>query len=135
MSTSTESKNTNTPTIIKFSTNWNNKLSCDYFTTIRLASPKYQVDKIYIIELKGKALKWVRMIEGRIITMAQMNEWVTRLDTGYDCKKFYDLFNRMYPNTDWTTQRLVLCLFETIPTPQAKVNSNDSTQQPKQTKP
>lgn len=134
MSTTTETKNISNPTIIKFSTNWNNKLSCDYFTTIRLASPKYQVDKIYIIELKGKALKHVRMIEGRIITMAQMNEWVTRLDTGYDCKKFYDLFNRMYPNTDWTTQRLVLCLFETIPTPSAKDNNNTSNQQQQQPK-
>ena len=135
MNTSTEAKNINSPTIIKFSTNWNNKLSCDYFTTIRLASPKYQVGKTYIIELRGKALKYVKMIEGRIITMPQMNEWVTRLDTGYDCKKFYDLFNRMYPNTDWTTQRLVLCLFETIPTPKSEEKKNNSTQQSQQPKP
>lgn len=40
-----------TTSTIKFSKNWNNKLACPFYTTIRRDSEKYKVGTIYRVEI------------------------------------------------------------------------------------
>ena len=94
---------------LKFGHNWNNKLNCDCFTTLRLHNPKrYFVGAVKNIKLnevfKGKAtiLCVVRF------RLDQISEHVARLDTGYsaeDCKK---MIRTMYKDKpiNWNTQLL-----------------------------
>lgn len=37
---------------LKFSQNWNNKLACRYYTTIRLNNTKYEAGKIYEVVIE-----------------------------------------------------------------------------------
>jgi len=47
---------------VKFSTNWNNKLDCRCFTTIRLKNPsKHKLNEVYAILLKNSVHKKARL--------------------------------------------------------------------------
>jgi len=101
---------------LKFSTNWNNKLNCDYFTTIRLYSEKFIVGDTYDIVLKSKHLKFAECRGFKVFYIEQINEYIAGLDTGYDVAETKKLIKSMYKNLnlDWTTQRLVFLLFKTV---------------------
>ncbi|RYC70014.1 ASCH domain-containing protein [Spirosoma sordidisoli] len=103
-------------TAINFQTNWNGKLDCRCFTTFRLAGGKYQVGKIYDIQLNGKSIKKARCLDKRVLRLDQVNEWIARIDTGYSLEEFRNLVQTMYKNIvrDFTTQEFVLVLLETI---------------------
>lgn len=72
--------------ILKFQKNWNNKCSCDFFTTIRLKGPKYQVGKELEMKIqKGGVFQShgiVRVAALRPIQLHQLNEYISRLDAG-----------------------------------------------------
>lgn len=99
-----------------FSTNWNNKLSCEYFTTLRLYSKKFIVGNIYDIELQKKHLKFAECKAIKTLNIEQINDYIAGLDTGYDAEETKKLIKTMYKNLnlDWTTQRLVFVLFKTV---------------------
>lgn len=90
--------------LLKFTENWNNKLDCDVFTTIRLHNPiKYRIGKQFKLVCeknkkttidKGEAV----IIQMRTITLAQINEWVAAIDTGYSAKECQDIIRMMYKN-------------------------------------
>lgn len=90
-----------TPKNIKFSTNWNNKLDCKCFTTIRLNNDKkYRVGEIYDIYLNEKYLGKAELIEKRKIHLQKINNFIAYLDTGYSAAKCKDMLKRMYKNTN-----------------------------------
>jgi hypothetical protein len=86
--------------IIKFSFNWNYKLDCGAFTTIRLHNPsKYVVGKLYGIELKGSLQKHpARILDIRTLYLKDMNEWMTQLDMGYGLDQGRETIRTMYKN-------------------------------------
>ncbi len=97
---------------INFSENWNNKLNCTAFTTIRKAREKYyQLNHSYQINLNRKRIGKARLIKIRIITLHTVNEYVSRLDTGLSTDEFRKLMIELYPDTDWDNQLLYLLLF------------------------
>ena len=99
---------------LKFSYNWNNKLQCDVFTTIRLATGKYKLNETYEVDLKGVHLCNATVIDVQVITIDQLKPWIAYLDTGYNLKETKEILYKMYPNADWHTQLIAVILCKRI---------------------
>lgn len=98
---------------IKFSYNWNNKLHCTYFTTIRLRNDrKYQKGKDYRITIKGEKIGEATIQDIRHFKINQINNYITGLDMGYDCKTGVEIIKKMYANASWETQEISLILLK-----------------------
>lgn len=83
---------------IKFSNNWNGKLSNKAFTTFRPHNPEhYSVGKEYRIELRGKYLGNAVLRSMRMICPDQLNDFVSYLDTGYSAREMVGILLKMYP--------------------------------------
>lgn len=86
---------------LKFSYNWNNKLNCKYFTTIRRFQEKYQAGKIFHVILKTRE-RWVTdfgravAVDVRMVRGSDLNEYICGLDTGYSVEETKNIFKRMY---------------------------------------
>lgn len=107
------------PGIITFVHNWNNKLDCDAFTTIRLRNDsKFRIGFKYFIDLKennhntNKGL--TRCADLRHFKIRDLNSFVTYLETGLNLKEGSELIARFYKNynppINWETQDLSLIL-------------------------
>lgn len=82
---------------LKFSTNWNNKLNCKCFTTFRLYNPKiHYIGAKFDVVLKNEVIKRVEVIECRRMHLADVNEWVARIDTGYSKDEFKEIVQKIY---------------------------------------
>jgi hypothetical protein len=100
---------------IKFSYNWNNKLNCFVFTTIRLENhSKYKIDETYTIFLKDKEIKTATIIDIKTIYLHQINTYIALLDTGYPVDETKAIFKMMYPKIDFTKQKLSLILLKEV---------------------
>lgn len=109
---------------IKFSKNWNNKLNCDYFTTIRLqtrSKKEYYWDRvgqefsIFVLDKEiGKGI--LKSLECTILREIG-NNCLTYLDAGLDRGEFYKLMETFYKNKPEWEQDLtpmLLLLFKRI---------------------
>ena len=96
---------------IKFSTNWNNKLDCNYFTTLRL-SDRFKVGGKYPVLLKKKQIGTGEIMAKKYLKLNQINDYIAGLDTGYNAQNCKEILKTMYKNKliDWKTQTLVLYL-------------------------
>lgn len=82
---------------LTFSHNWNNKLFCKCFTTLRLWNEKkYQVGNTYAVYLKDEYLGEAEMISIRKTKRAKLNQFVCGLDTGYSVAETQQILGRMY---------------------------------------
>ena len=103
--------------IIKFSYNWNNKLSGQAFTTIRLKDDsRFIPGQTYEIFLKhGKEERFFcyAMIEAiKNLRLSEITTFMARLDTGYSREECIRIIQTMYKNVvkDWNTQQLMFIL-------------------------
>lgn len=64
---------------INFSYNWNNKLNCNYFTTLRL-SDAHSVGSKYAICLKGKQIGTGEIMAKKYLKLNQINDFIGYLD-------------------------------------------------------
>ena len=103
---------------ISFTCNWNNKLACDAFTTIRLFQPrKYVVGQSYNILLKGRHLADAVIVDIRRFLLDDLSNFVAYLDTGYSKENCTGIIRKMYPTVDFNTTNLSLILLhKTKPT-------------------
>lgn len=100
---------------IAFSFNWNNKLSCRAFTTIRLHNPaKYQVGQVYDILLTGKKFMEGKIIEIKDFYLTDLNEFMAYVDTGYCKQECEIIIRKMYKNLDLTKKKLSFILIERV---------------------
>lgn len=84
---------------INFSRNWNNKLLCDFFTTIRLYNPNfYKKGNSFDITLNDAPMGIAEIVEVKMIKLSQLNEWVAALDTGESLEYTRNLLFTMYKN-------------------------------------
>lgn len=96
---------------IDFSYNWNNKLLCKAFTTIRLHNPmRYTVGDVFGIYLNNRFMGEAVLKSKRTIRHDKLNEFVSYLDTGYNLEKMAGIFTNMYKNIDLSTAYFDLCL-------------------------
>lgn len=103
--------------IIKFSYNWNNKLACNAFTTLRLRNDaKYIVDRVGDAYLKDEHIASVRIVAIKHFTIDKINELVARVDTGYSREETVSIIKRMYKNynLNWDIQQLSLIMLSKI---------------------
>lgn len=86
--------------ILTFSTNWNNKLDCDVFSTIRLGAAKYFKGNKFKIVLKNGTPFFATVLEVYWFKLNQLTDARAYLDTGYDKEKTIDIIRTMYKNTE-----------------------------------
>lgn len=84
---------------ITFSSNWNRKLNCEYFTTIRLHNQaKYRKGRRYRIMERKREVGLAVAIDVKHIRMDQLTEWHSRLDAGMCLDDFRGMLFKMYKN-------------------------------------
>lgn len=87
---------------IRFSYNWNGKLDCKAFTTIRLLNDeKHQVGEVYNIYLeeKNKPVVFLGTAEikhKRRESKSGLDAFTSYLDTGYSAAETRKILDRMY---------------------------------------
>jgi hypothetical protein len=97
--------------VIKFSFNWNNKLTNKAFTTIRIHNPaKYKINTEYAIELKGEAKGTAILKDITILKGCNLNEFICYLDTGYSKAETTKILKRMYKGIDVDSTLFDFCL-------------------------
>lgn len=100
-------------TDIPFSFNWNNKLQCNAFTTIRPQASKYKVGEKYNILLKGKLLGIAEIKEIKLVKFDQFNNFIAYIDTGYSLEEMKDILRKMYrENAETITYQFILLHYE-----------------------
>ncbi len=115
---------------INFNYNWNNKLTGQGFTTLRLRDEsRFHPGEVYSIMLKGAHLFDAEIIDVRHYFLHQINEYVARLDTGYSAAVCRDMIKRMYPKVDWEKRQLSLVLFSKL---KSKPAAADKKEQPEE---
>lgn len=99
---------------LEFEQNWNNKLNCNSFTTIRLHDPrKYCIDAVMSVYLKGIWKGDAKVIDVKTISLDQMNNYISLLDLGLCPDKAKETIRSLYkkqPYVNWQTQQLDLVL-------------------------
>jgi len=89
--------NTPTPYRLKFSMNWNNKLNCAAFTTLRRhVDGRFVPGTDVLVVYKDKIIGTARVMDVRIIGFAQIGRYTAFLDTGYDLPETLNLVRLMY---------------------------------------
>jgi hypothetical protein len=96
---------------LEFSYNWNNKLNCKAFTTLRLYNPdKHRTGTPLEIFLKGADLGTGSIQGVKPMMLNDINEYIARIDTGYNREECINIIKRMYPKVDFSKQQMVLLL-------------------------
>lgn len=95
MNTSSTSENSPILETIKFSNNWNQKLWCHYFTTIRITG-KYEVGQQVNIELNEKHLYTAKIIDKKEFLLEKMNDWMALMDMALPAEKGVQMLKTMY---------------------------------------
>lgn len=83
---------------IAFSKNWNNKLNCNYFTTIRPKTDKYKINEVYQVVDNSKSVenfkaKCVILIHAKLEDIPALTIY---LDCGFDKAGFHSLMKSFY---------------------------------------
>lgn len=110
---------------LKFTYNWNHKLDCDCFTTLRLhnAARDHVGTRVQIL-LKDED-KGTGTIKGvRRFFLHEINEFVARLDTGYSADECRQLIRTMYPKVDFTVTQITLLLIVKDKPPKHETNKD-----------
>lgn len=96
---------------VKFSYNWNKKLDCHAFTTIRLYnSAKHYKGQSVRILLKDEVLGEGMIHEMVVFYLNALNPFMSFIDTGYSLEEARSIILKMYPKVDFTQTRLVMML-------------------------
>lgn len=101
---------------LEFTQNWNGKLNCGSFTTMRLHDPiKYSVGAVKQVYLKGIWKGSARIIDVKRLHLSDINLFTAKLDTGLppeDCRRLIRTLHKNRPGINWDTQLIDLCLLE-----------------------
>ena len=98
--------------VLNFSENWNHKLDCTAFTTIRIESAKYQIGQFKAIKLKGKLYKshlyQIKAIKR--FKLSSINDYMAYVDTGYNAQTCRNIIEKMYNNKGVNWKTTFLCM-------------------------
>lgn len=87
---------------IEFSQNWNHKLLCNVFTTIRPSYKKYSIDTTFDIRIKETFFCYAKVLKTDIKTIQEIVDSGLHLtDTGMNSKDFFILMSTMYSKKPW----------------------------------
>lgn len=101
---------------LNFGYNWNGKLNCNCFTTIRLHNEKrFYPGARFEITLENRPKGSAKVLQIKPFLFDKLNEFTARIDTGYpleDCKKMLKQMYKNEPLLNWQTQLFDLVLLE-----------------------
>ena len=107
---------------ISFSKNWNNKLQCDNFSTVRPYSTKYAVGEVYAVYLDKAYLGKVRCFGLYATTFDEIkaDQLLCALDAGLAPEDMANMLMNMYGDRAVTQQYAIVLLkwVEKLPKPQ-----------------
>jgi len=99
---------------LEFSHNWNNKLDCDVFTTLRL-SGRFSIGEVITVQLNkvDKPDPYV-ILDKKVIYLSKIGEWIARIDTGYSAEECIKILKTMYSKKriNWDSQPIYLYLIK-----------------------
>ena len=87
---------------IKFSKNWNRKLDCDYFTTIRLGSilkQKYyraNMRQVFDVKIKGQVHSRAILSSMQVTKLGELRHQMIFTDSGMGYIDFCELMRKLY---------------------------------------
>lgn len=97
------------PRVISFNYNWNNKLFCKYFSTLRAYNPdKYVIGDYYDVYLKEEYLGKVKLMDVRKFKSTNLNAFICAMDTGYSVEETKKILYRMYKKKEMDLHFLLL---------------------------
>jgi len=114
------SLNPDLPTV-KFSQNWNKKLNCNSFTTIRKISNFYVHGNEYNIMLNADVIKQCKLIEINVIRPELLNHTMWRIDTGLSKEESLEIIKRFYGEIPEEMYQLCFCTTLKFKTPLIKL--------------
>lgn len=109
--------------VMPFSNNWNNKLNCHFFTTLRLYNHNHHyVGNVFSVGSRSSSdvhkpiLFNVSIRSLTIFYLKDLNDSVAYIDAGMDKICFTAVIKKMYTHydIDWNTRKLVLLVLENI---------------------
>lgn len=87
---------------IKFSYNWNNKLNCKSYTTIRpYNSIKYVLNFCYKIILNNEYLHTAQIVDIKNFKLKDITNFIAYIDTGYSKEETINIIQKMYKNASY----------------------------------
>ena len=115
---------------VKFSTNWNHKVYCQSFTSIRLKTDYWRKGEYYNIMLKNNFVGIAQLVAISVFRLSEITLPMALLDTGYNKEETIDIIKKMYStkNINWDTQDLVWLIFDQIHAPKDKDITDTSKQ-------
>ncbi len=100
---------------LPFSYNWNNKLDCKSFTTLRLKNRKrFEIGRKYKITLKKAFKKHAEIVGIKTLLLKDISDYIAYLDTGYSKEECQSIIRKMYPHKNFEHQELDFILLKTI---------------------
>lgn len=81
-------------TILKFSRNWNNKLACDRFTTIRRKD--MLLHETVEVLLEEEKIFTAQIIQKYKIKFSEINDFMASIDVGMSAPKLKEILKRLY---------------------------------------
>lgn len=98
---------------IKFSYNWNKKLCCTCFTTLRINN-KHNIGDVVMITLKGKERGLATVVDKKELNLDGITNALAYIDTGYNAEDTKKLLMKMYKNKniDWNRQHIYLYVLQ-----------------------
>lgn len=86
---------------LHFAQNFNHKLDCEYFTSIRPQRDIYQVGAEIDIYCQEHFLKKaIIIINLKTLTLAELDDWTAFLDAGMNKYELITLLKTFYPETE-----------------------------------
>lgn len=93
---------------LSFTQDWNHKLGCDAFGTVRLDSEKYQPGRRYAVWLKDELLGTAECVAVYRLKLAEITDRLAYFDVGKPASYLRALLERMYAKQGitWEHQQL-----------------------------
>ena len=93
---------------VSFSSNWNSKLNCDAFSTIRLRNDKkYHLGNMYTIVLKENPIYNAQLVALSHFYLLKLSDAMSFLDTGYNAAATIKMLLLMYKNKNIDVQSVM----------------------------
>lgn len=95
---------------LKFSYNWNNKLYCKVFTTIRLPQEKFRVGNTLSVVLKNDYAGDCEVLSVTKFKLNDLTNGMALIDTGYSKQECIKVISSMYPRIYKLDNNMVMVL-------------------------
>ena len=93
---------------LHFAQNFNQKLDCKYFTSIRPQRDIYQIGKKMDIYCQNHFLKEATIISIKTLSLAELDDWTAFLDAGMSRHELTALLKTFYPEAESLLFNLLL---------------------------